>query len=177
LILDRAEAPSEVYLTLSADNRPQLSQRSATALEVVLGGWGGTSSLIRVGQQGSNSLALVKQRPMLSARSFRAFWVSGHKVHGQLLLRVGRGSRVGKQELMRALVPAAAVEALGNNLFVGFAGYDAPVNFVFGAVGTLSFLDLRALLFVLGSILALCCSCMHPERPVSDRSPNCSPDA
>jgi hypothetical protein len=73
---------------------------------------------------------------MLSARAFRAFWVAGHKVHGQMLLRVGRGSRVGKQELMRALVPAAAVQALGDNFFVGFAGYDAPVNFIFGAVGT-----------------------------------------
>lgn len=137
----RAAAAAEVYLTLSADNRAQLSQRSATAVEVVLGGWADSASLIRVGQQARDSLTLVKHRPLLRAHTFRAFWLVGQRLRGsgELLVRVGRGDEVGQKELMRALVPAAAVRALGDSFFVGFAGYDAPVNFIYGAVGTLLF--------------------------------------
>ena len=102
----------------------QSNVRDDNCLEIVIGGWGNTQSLIRVGNQG-RVLASQTTRNFMSATEMQSFWACMRNG----VLSVGRGRTVGAMEFMSARVPTLSLRT--NELHVGFASWENNVTYMY----------------------------------------------
>ncbi len=105
-VLDVSEMNSIIFSVKAGnDAHILLSEEAARRVhddkyaEIVLGGWSGTKSIIRLGNQNAHNT--VDTPNILDATSYREFWLSWD--HN--MVKVGRGLHVGQEVFMEKRYP------------------------------------------------------------------------
>ena len=95
------------------------SKNNDKSIEIVIGGWGNSQSVIRSEAQGRN-LAEYKQNGLLHGNQFRSFWVSWAGGN----IKVGTGSKVGQNTFMEQQISQTINH-------VGVSGWNVPAEWRF----------------------------------------------
>jgi len=123
----KAQGSNDAHILVSSKSGVERIER---AYEIVLGGWGNTKSVIRVGTQGEAKdtfpLNPYVSGDVLSAKEARSFWIS--IVDGEV--NAGRGTRCYADVIMTATFVMATDKNYFNDIqHIAFGAWDTPVVF------------------------------------------------